>query len=172
MLLMIDNYDSFTYNLVQYFGEYGEDCRVFRNDEITLEDMIELGPERLVISPGPCYPDQAGISLKAIEYFSGKIPVLGVCLGHQAIGQVFGGSVKQAPRLMHGKTSSLIHDNKGLYKGIPQNTKIMRYHSLTVDQDTLPDSLLPTAWTEEGELMAFATVSIQQKGCSFTLSQL
>ena len=167
MLLMIDNYDSFTYNLVQYFGELGEECLVYRNDEITLHDMEKLSPSRLVISPGPCDPDQAGISLAAIEHFTGKIPVLGVCLGHQAIGQVFGGQVVRAPRLMHGKTSKLMHDNQSLYKEIPQGTEIMRSHSLTVDEASLPSSLIATSRTEEGELMGFRHRTHPTEGVQF-----
>ncbi|SDJ16416.1 anthranilate synthase component II [Natribacillus halophilus] len=167
MLLVIDNYDSFTYNLVQYLGELGEECLVRRNDEMSVGEMAELKPERLVISPGPCDPDQAGVTLAAIEYFSGRIPVLGVCLGHQAIGQVFGGKVTQASRLMHGKTSRLLHDSQTLYKGIPQRTEIMRYHSLTVERDSLPECLKVTSWTEEGELMGFRHRNHPTEGVQF-----
>ncbi|MBB6451564.1 anthranilate synthase/aminodeoxychorismate synthase-like glutamine amidotransferase [Geomicrobium halophilum] len=167
MLFMIDNYDSFTYNLVQYFGELGEECVVRRNDEISVQEIADLKPDRLVISPGPCDPDQAGITMDAIKFFSGQIPVLGVCLGHQAIGQVFGGKVIRASRLMHGKTSFLLHDNQTIYAGVPQETEIMRYHSLTVDRATLPDCLEVTSWTEEGELMGFRHKDHATEGVQF-----
>lgn len=167
MLFMIDNYDSFTYNLVQYFGELGEACVVKRNDEITVEEIAQLRPDRLVISPGPCDPNKAGISLEAIKFFSGKIPILGVCLGHQAIGQAFGGKVIRSSRLMHGKTSRLSHDNKTLYRSLPQGVAIMRYHSLTVDDETLPECLEPTSWSEEGELMGFRHKTVPTEGVQF-----
>ena len=151
MLLMIDNYDSFTYNLVQYLGELGQDVRVFRNDQITLEQIEALAPERIVISPGPCTPDQAGISLTLIERFAGKMPILGVCLGHQSIGQVFGGRVVHAKRIMHGKTSEIEHDDSNLFRGVASPFTATRYHSLVVERETLPDCLTVTAWTKDGE---------------------
>jgi len=149
MLLMIDNYDSFTYNLVQYLGELGEDVRVFRNDRITIAQIEEMAPDRIVISPGPCTPNEAGISIGVIKHFGTKIPILGVCLGHQAIGAAFGGDVIRAPHLMHGKTSMIHHDWKTLYKGIPNPFEATRYHSLIVKLDTLPDCLEISAWTEK-----------------------
>jgi anthranilate synthase/aminodeoxychorismate synthase-like glutamine amidotransferase len=153
MLALIDNYDSFTYNLVQYLGELGADIRVFRNDQITLEQLIDLAPDHLVISPGPGEPSEGGISNRAIEHFSGKIPVLGVCLGHQCMGEVFGGKVKRAPRLMHGKTSAVYHNGQDLFKGLPSPFNATRYHSLIVEQP-LPDCLEAQATTAEGELMS------------------
>jgi anthranilate synthase component 2 len=156
MLLMIDNYDSFTYNIVQYFGELGEDVQVFRNDRITLEEIERLGPERLVISPGPCSPEQAGISVAAIRRFSGKIPLLGVCLGHQSIGAAFGGKVVRSVSLMHGKTSPIHHDGKGLFAGFPNPFNATRYHSLIVERASFPDCLEVTAWVENGEIMGLA----------------
>lgn len=153
MLLMIDNYDSFTYNLVQYFSELGEKVAVFRNDEITLETISQLKPERIVISPGPCTPTEAGISLSVIDQFSDDIPVLGVCLGHQSIGQAFGGKIVHAKQLMHGKTSPIFHHNTGVFQGLPNPFTATRYHSLVIDRSTLPDCLEVTAWTEDGEIM-------------------
>ncbi len=153
MLLMIDNYDSFTYNLVQYFSELGEKVAVFRNDEITLETISQLNPERIVISPGPCTPTEAGISLSVIDQFSDDIPVLGVCLGHQSIGQAFGGKIVHAKQLMHGKTSPIFHHNTGVFQGLPNPFTATRYHSLVIDRSTLPDCLEVTAWTEDGEIM-------------------
>ncbi|KZM40958.1 anthranilate synthase component II [Marinomonas sp. SBI22] len=154
MLLMIDNYDSFTYNLVQYFRELGAEVGVYRNDEITLEKIEALNPSHLVISPGPCTPNEAGVSLAAIEYFAGKIPILGICLGHQSIGQVFGGKVVRAKQVMHGKTSSVHHTDSSLFQSLPNPQLVTRYHSLVVEQDSLPACLEVTAWTEgcEGEL--------------------
>ena len=148
MLLMIDNYDSFTYNLVQYFGELGADVVVKRNDEVTLQDIENLSPERLVISPGPCSPNEAGISMAAIEHFAGKLPILGVCLGHQSIGQVFGGQVVRADAVMHGKTSPIYHRDEGVFKGLSNPFEATRYHSLVVDRHSLPDCLEITAWTQ------------------------
>jgi para-aminobenzoate synthetase component II len=148
MLLMIDNYDSFTYNLVQYLGELGEDVRVFRNDKITVREIGEMKPDRIVISPGPCTPKEAGISIETIKYFGGKIPILGVCLGHQAIGAAFGGEIIRAPYLMHGKTSMIQHDGRTLYKGLPNPFEATRYHSLVIKRETLPDCLDITARTE------------------------
>ncbi|AUM13801.1 anthranilate synthase component II [Ketobacter alkanivorans] len=148
MLLMIDNYDSFTYNLVQYFGELGADVVVKRNDEVTLQDIENLAPERLVISPGPCSPNEAGISMDAIAHFAGKLPILGVCLGHQSIGQVFGGKVVRADAVMHGKTSPIYHRDEGVFKGLANPFEATRYHSLVVDRQTLPECLEITAWTQ------------------------
>jgi anthranilate synthase/aminodeoxychorismate synthase-like glutamine amidotransferase len=148
MLLMIDNYDSFTYNLVQYFGELGEDIRVFRNDKITVHEIDEMKPSRIVISPGPCTPNEAGISIETIRHFGGKIPILGVCLGHQSIGAAFGGEIIRAPYLMHGKTSLIHHDGKTLFKGLVNPFEATRYHSLVIRRETLPDCLEISAWTE------------------------
>ncbi len=153
MLLMIDNYDSFTYNLVQYFAELGEDVRVFRNDEITLEGIAELRPQRLVLSPGPCSPAEAGICVAAIGHFTGKLPILGVCLGHQAIGAALGGKVVRAQRLMHGKTSVLTTDERGVYAGLPKAFTVIRYHSLAVERESLPESLEVTSTADDGEIM-------------------
>ncbi|RNB79690.1 aminodeoxychorismate/anthranilate synthase component II [Brevibacillus panacihumi] len=154
MILMIDNYDSFTYNLVQYVGELGEELQVYRNDKITLEEIERLNPDYLMISPGPCTPNEAGISMEAIRHFAGKIPILGVCLGHQSIGQVFGGKVVRSKRLMHGKTSDVFHDGKTIFQGIPSPFTAARYHSLLVEEVSLPDELEVTARTAEGEIMA------------------
>jgi len=149
MLLIIDNYDSFTYNLVQYLAELGEDVRVYRNDKITLPEIEAVAPQRIVISPGPGTPDDAGVSLALIEHFKGKIPILGVCLGHQSIGQVFGGKVVHAREIMHGKTSQIFHNNSDVFKGLPRPFTATRYHSLVVDRAGLPDCLEVTAWTDE-----------------------
>src|SRR5512134_2927221 len=149
MLLMIDNYDSFTYNLVQYFGELGEDVRVFRNDEITLEEIEKLAPARICISPGPCTPNEAGVSVPLLQKFAGRMPILGVCLGHQAIGQAFGGRVVSAQTLMHGKTSPIEHSGSGVFAGLPSPFEATRYHSLAVERATLPESLEITAWTAD-----------------------
>jgi anthranilate synthase component 2 len=153
MLLMIDNYDSFTYNLVQYFGELGADVRVYRNDQISVDDIEAMGPERIVISPGPCTPDEAGISIETIKRFAGQLPVLGVCLGHQSIGQAFGGRVIHAGEIMHGKTSPIHHQDTDLFSGLESPFTATRYHSLVVDRESLPDCLEVTAWTqrESGE---------------------
>ncbi len=148
MLLMIDNYDSFTYNLVQYLGELGEDVRVFRNDKIMLEDIKKMNPDRIVISPGPCTPKEAGISIDVIKQFAGKIPILGVCLGHQAIGAAFGGEIVRAPLLMHGKTSLIYHDGKTIFGGLPNPFEATRYHSLVIKRETLSDCFEITAWTD------------------------
>ena len=153
MLLMIDNYDSFTYNLVQYFAELGEDVRVFRNDEITLEGIAGLAPDRLVLSPGPCTPAEAGICVPAIRAFTGKLPILGVCLGHQSIGAALGGKVVRAQRLMHGKTSQLTTDGRGVYAGLPAEFTVIRYHSLAIERDSMPASLEVTSTSEDGEIM-------------------
>lgn len=154
MLLMIDNYDSFTYNLVQYLGELGADVRVFRNDRIGIAEIAALGPEHIVISPGPCTPNEAGISVQVIEHFSGKVPILGVCLGHQAIGQAFGGRVVHAGAVMHGKTSPIHHRGAGVFHGLADPFQATRYHSLVIDREGLPDCLEITAWTEspQGEI--------------------
>ena len=154
MLLMIDNYDSFTYNLVQYFGELGVEVKVIRNDEVTVDEIKALDPEYIVISPGPCNPDKAGISLEAISVFGGKIPLLGVCLGHQSIGQAYGGKIVHAKNIMHGKTSKVHHHGKYVFAGIQNPVEVTRYHSLVIDHATLPDCLELTAWTEneKGEL--------------------
>ncbi len=148
MILMIDNYDSFTYNLVQYLGELGADVVVERNDQITLKEIEELAPERIMLSPGPCTPAEAGISLDVITHFQGKLPIFGVCLGHQSIGQVFGGDIVRADEIMHGKTSTMYHKGIGIFKDIPNPFEATRYHSLVIDQNTLPDCLEITAWTE------------------------
>ena len=148
MILMIDNYDSFTYNIVQYFGELQQDITVWRNDEITIEQIQTLAPDIIVIGPGPCDPDRAGISLEAIEVFKGMIPILGICLGHQAIGQAFGGSVVKAGEVMHGRLSAIYHDNQGMFAGLPNPSKATRYHSLVIDKASLPDYLEMTAWTQ------------------------
>lgn len=151
MLLMIDNYDSFTYNLVQYFGELGAEVKVYRNDQITLDELDVLQPERIVISPGPCTPNEAGISLTAIEHFAAKVPLLGVCLGHQSIGQAFGGKVVHARQIMHGKTSMIHHKNEGVFKGLDNPVEATRYHSLVIEKESLPNCLEITAWTETAE---------------------
>lgn len=148
MLVMIDNYDSFTYNVVQYLSELGADVRVFRNDEVTIEEIEALQPQRLVISPGPCTPNEAGISMAAIKHFAGRLPILGICLGHQSIGQVFGGDIIRAGRVMHGKTSQVHHINQGVFADLTNPYRATRYHSLVIDQATLPDCLEVTAWTE------------------------
>ncbi|MCW8866897.1 aminodeoxychorismate/anthranilate synthase component II [Marinobacter adhaerens] len=151
MLLMIDNYDSFTYNVVQYLAELGADVQVHRNDEITIEQIEALNPERLVISPGPCTPNEAGISMAAIRHFAGKVPILGICLGHQAIGQVYGGDVIRAGRVMHGKVSPVFHKDIGVFRGLSNPLQATRYHSLVIDKATLPDCLEVTAWTRNDD---------------------
>lgn len=151
MLLMIDNYDSFTYNLVQYFAELGAEVVVKRNDQVSIEDIEQMAPEKLVISPGPCSPNEAGISMEAISHFAGKLPILGVCLGHQCIGQVFGGKVVRANAVMHGKTSPVYHAGLGVFSGLDNPFEATRYHSLVVDQNTLPDCLEMTAWTQRDD---------------------
>lgn len=167
MLLMIDNYDSFTYNLVQYFGELGEDVRVYRNDEITLDEIVALAPDRICISPGPCAPTQAGISLDAIRRFAGAIPILGVCLGHQAIGEAFGGKVVRAKVLMHGKTAPVEHAGVGVFRGLPSPFAATRYHSLAVERASLPDCLEITAWAGDGEIMGLRHRSLAVEGVQF-----
>lgn len=153
MLLMIDNYDSFTFNLVQYFGELGEEVRVFRNDEIDLEGIAALAPDQLVLSPGPCSPAEAGICVAAIRHFMGKLPILGVCLGHQSIGAALGGRIVRAGQQMHGKTSRLSHDGQGVYRGLPDPFTVIRYHSLVIERASLPAELLVTSTSEDGEIM-------------------
>jgi anthranilate synthase component II len=150
-VVMIDNYDSFTYNLVQYFGELGANVTVVRNDQVTVEDVAALAPDKIVISPGPCTPKEAGISVDAIEKFAGHIPILGVCLGHQSIGYAFGGNIIHAKSIMHGKTSPVYHKNEGVFKGLSNPFTATRYHSLVIEQATLPDCLEVTAWTQDGE---------------------
>jgi para-aminobenzoate synthetase component 2 len=167
MLLMIDNYDSFTYNLVQYFGELGEELKVFRNDKITLDEIAALKPEGIVISPGPCTPKEAGISVDTIKRFAGKIPILGVCLGHQSIGEAFGGDVVRAAKLMHGKTSMVSHDGRTIFKDIENPFEATRYHSLIVKRETLPDCLEVSAWTEQGEIMALRHKDYFVEGVQF-----
>lgn len=148
MLLMIDNYDSFTYNLVQYFGELGVEVQVFRNDQISVAEMEKLAPQHIVISPGPCTPNEAGVSIEAIQHFAGKVPILGVCLGHQSIGQAYGGKIVHARQIMHGKTSMVHHNNVGVFKGLANPFEATRYHSLVIERASLPDCLEITAWTE------------------------
>lgn len=167
MLLMIDNYDSFTYNLVQYFGELGAEVEVRRNDEITLEGIAELAPERIVISPGPCTPNEAGISVPLIERYAGKLPILGVCLGHQSIGQAFGGKVVHAGQVMHGKTSPIHHTNQGVFQNLPEPFQATRYHSLVIERASLPDCLEVTAWTDDGEIMGVRHKTLAVEGVQF-----
>lgn len=167
MLLMIDNYDSFTYNLVQYLGELGEDVRVYRNDKITIEEIDGLRPQRLVISPGPCTPKEAGISVDAIRHFAGRIPLLGVCLGHQSLAVAFGGEVVRADRLMHGKTSMIHHDGKTIFRGLPNPFEATRYHSLLVKRPTVPDCLEVSAETAEGEIMGLRHRTLGVEGVQF-----
>lgn len=167
MILMIDNYDSFTFNLVQYLGELGEEIKVVRNDKITCEQIEELAPKNIIISPGPCTPNEAGISLQVIEKFAGKIPILGVCLGHQSIGQSFGGKVIRAGRLMHGKTSPIHHDGKTIFQGLPSPFTATRYHSLIVEKESLPDCLEISAETAEGEIMGLRHKHYPVEGVQF-----
>ena len=167
MLLMIDNYDSFTYNLVQYLGELGETVRVARNDEITLDEIERLAPAKIVISPGPCTPNEAGISLGLIGRFAGRIPILGVCLGHQAIGQAFGGRVVHARTLMHGKVSAIHHQGVGVFRDLPSPFNATRYHSLAIERSSCPESLEITAWTEDGEIMGVRHRELAVEGVQF-----
>jgi len=167
MLLMIDNYDSFTYNLVQYFGELGEDVRTYRNDEITIEAIEQLNPSRICISPGPCTPHEAGISVPVLKHFAGKLPILGVCLGHQSIGAAFGGKVIRAQQVMHGKTSPIKHTGVGVFKNLPSPYTIIRYHSLAIARDSLPDCLDITAWTDDGEIMGVRHKQFPIEGVQF-----
>jgi len=167
MILMIDNYDSFTFNLVQFLGELGQELVVKRNDEVTISDIENMKPDFLMISPGPCSPNEAGISMEVIQYFAGKIPIFGVCLGHQSIAQVFGGEVVRAERLMHGKTSPMHHDGKTIFSDIPNPFTATRYHSLIVKKETLPECLEITSWTEEGEIMALRHKTLPIEGVQF-----
>ena len=167
MLLMIDNYDSFTYNIVQYFGELGEDVRVYRNDEITIEQIEALNPDRICISPGPKAPAQAGISVEVLKHFAGKKPILGVCLGHQAIGEAFGGKVIRAKQVMHGKTSLIAHTGVGVFKDIPSPFTVIRYHSLAIVRASLPSCLEVTAWTDDGEIMGVRHREYDIEGVQF-----
>lgn len=167
MILMIDNYDSFTYNLVQYIGELGEEVKVVRNDELTIAEIERLAPNIIVVSPGPCTPNEAGISLEAITHFAGKIAIFGVCLGHQSIGQAFGGKVIRAERLMHGKTSPVFHDGKGVNTNMPNPFQATRYHSLLVEKESLPECLEVTSWTEEGEIMGLRHKEFPLEGVQF-----
>ena len=167
MLLMIDNYDSFTYNLVQYFGELGETVEVHRNDEITVEQAIALEPRHIVISPGPCTPSEAGISVELIRACAGRIPVLGVCLGHQSIGQAFGGRIIRAQQMMHGKTSQVHHLDIGVFRGLPDPFRATRYHSLVIERASLPDCLEITAWTDDGEIMGVRHKALAVEGVQF-----
>ena len=167
MLLMIDNYDSFTYNLVQYFGELGEDVRTYRNDEITIEAIEKLNPSRICISPGPCTPHEAGVSVPVLQHFAGKLPILGVCLGHQSIGAAFGGKIIRAQQVMHGKTSPIEHTGVGVFKNLPSPYRVIRYHSLAIARDSLPDCLEVTAWTADGEIMGVRHKSYPIEGVQF-----
>ena len=166
-LLMIDNYDSFTYNIVQYFGELGADVEVVRNDEITLDEIAARAPDRLVISPGPCSPKEAGISVAAIQHFAGKLPILGVCLGHQAIGAAFGGTIIRAQQLMHGKTSVITTTQQGVFAGLPEQFTVNRYHSLSIERSTCPADLEITAWTDDGEIMGVRHKTLAIEGVQF-----
>jgi len=172
MLLMIDNYDSFTYNLVQYFGELGQNVQVHRNDQITIDEIEKLNPEYLVISPGPCTPNEAGISLEAIKHFAGVIPILGVCLGHQSIAQAFGGDIVHAGEIMHGKTSMVFHRNSGVFCGLSNPVEVTRYHSLVMDKNNIPDCFFLTAWTEDeygdiDEIMGIRHMDLPVEGVQF-----
>jgi anthranilate synthase component II len=167
MILMIDNYDSFTYNIVQYFGELGCDMKVVRNDEVSLDDIAAMKPEKIVISPGPCSPNEAGVSLGTIDRFKGKIPILGVCLGHQAIGQAFGGKVIHAKQLMHGKVSPIEHTSVGVFNGLPSPFIATRYHSLAIERESCPADLKITAWTADGEIMGVRHKSLPIEGVQF-----
>ena len=167
MILLIDNYDSFTWNLYQYFCELGADVLVKRNDALTLADIDALKPQKIVISPGPCTPDEAGISLDVIRHYAGRLPILGVCLGHQAMAQAFGGKVVRAAKVMHGKTSPVIHENKGVFAGLPNPLTVTRYHSLAIRRDTLPACLEVTAWTEDGEIMGVRHRELDVEGVQF-----
>ena len=167
MLLMIDNYDSFTYNLVQYLAEIGQEVKVVRNDKISIEEINKLNPQYIVISPGPCTPNEAGISLELIETFKGKFPILGVCLGHQSIGQAFGGKIVHAKTIMHGKTSKISHNNKGVFRGIKNPFIATRYHSLVIDRESLPNCFDITAWTDDNEIMGIKHKELAIEGVQF-----
>jgi anthranilate synthase component 2 len=167
MLLMIDNYDSFTYNLVQYLGELGEDVKVIRNDELSVDEIERLAPARIVLSPGPCTPNEAGVTLAVVDRFKGRVPILGVCLGHQAIGQAFGGRVVHARTLMHGKVSRIHHGGAGVFRGLPTPYDATRYHSLAIQRETCPAELEVTAWTEDGEIMGVRHRTLAVEGVQF-----
>ena len=167
MLLMIDNYDSFTYNLVQYFGELGQELKVYRNNKITIAEIEEMAPDRIVVSPGPCTPKEAGISIEVIRHFTGKVPILGVCLGHQAIGDAFGGDVIRAPYLMHGKTSMIHHDGRTVFTGLQNPFEATRYHSLIIRRETLPPALEVSAWTDDGIIMGVRHRQYKLEGVQF-----
>ncbi len=167
MLLMIDNYDSFTYNLVQYFGELGEDVKVVRNDALSLDEIEALQPDRICLSPGPCTPAEAGVCVPLLERFAGKLPILGVCLGHQAIGAAFGGKVVRAARVMHGKTDAVSHVDAGVFRELPSPFRVTRYHSLAIERDSLPDCLEVTAWTDDGEIMGVRHREFDIEGVQF-----
>jgi anthranilate synthase component 2 len=167
MLLMLDNYDSFTYNLVQYLGELGQEVKVYRNDEITVEAVEKLKPSHIVISPGPCTPNEAGISVPLIKALAGKVPILGVCLGHQAIGQAFGGKIVHARQVMHGKTSPIQHDSRGVFRGLPGGYTATRYHSLVIEKTSLPAELEVSAWTDDGEIMGVRHRELAVEGVQF-----
>jgi len=167
MLLMIDNYDSFTYNLVQYLGELGEDVRVYRNDQISVAEIEKLKPDHIVISPGPCTPNEAGVSVETIQKLGGKIPILGVCLGHQSIGQAYGGKIIRAKQLMHGKTSMIHHAGKGVFAGLPNPFEATRYHSLVIERGGLPEVLEITAWTDDDEIMGVRHKTLPVEGVQF-----
>jgi anthranilate synthase component 2 len=167
MLLMIDNYDSFTYNIVQYFGELGEDVRTVRNDEITLAQIAAMNPDRICISPGPKSPKDAGVSVEVLKEFKGKLPILGVCLGHQAIGEAFGGNIIRAKQVMHGKTSKIAHTGEGVFKGLPSPFTVIRYHSLAIERASLPSCLEVTAWTDDGEIMGVRHKEFDIEGVQF-----
>lgn len=167
MLVMIDNYDSFTYNLVQYFGELGTEVKVFRNDEITIPEIEALNPDHICISPGPCSPKEAGISVATLQHFAGKVPLLGVCLGHQAIGEAFGGKVIRAKRVMHGKTDTVHTTQQGVFKDLPKEFTVTRYHSLAIEKESLPADLEITAWTDDGEIMGVRHKKFAVEGVQF-----
>jgi len=167
MLLMIDNYDSFTYNLVQYFGELGTEVKVVRNNALTVSEIEKMKPAQIVVSPGPCTPNEAGVSVPLIKEFAGKVPILGVCLGHQSIGQAFGGKIVRAKELMHGKTSMIHHLDTGVFKGLPNPFRATRYHSLVIERESLPDCLAITAWTDDGEIMGVRHKTLMVEGVQF-----
>lgn len=167
MILVIDNYDSFTYNIVQYLGEMGAEIEVVRNDELTVEEILKKKPKQILISPGPCSPKEAGISVDVIQKLAGKIPILGVCLGHQSIGYAFGGEIIRAKKLMHGKTSQITHDGKGVFKGLPNPFQATRYHSLVIKKETIPDCLVITAQSEDGEIMGVRHKTLAVEGVQF-----
>jgi anthranilate synthase/aminodeoxychorismate synthase-like glutamine amidotransferase len=167
MLLMIDNYDSFTYNLVQYFGELGQELKVYRNNKITIAEIEKMAPDRIVVSPGPCTPKEAGVSIEVIRHFTGKVPILGVCLGHQAIGDAFGGDVIRAPYLMHGKTSMIHHDGRTVFAGLQNPFEATRYHSLIIKRETLPPALEVSAWTDDGIIMGVRHRQYKLEGVQF-----